>query len=100
MLGLGASVVESVYVDEGADAVIVAARPRKGAARRCPWCARRCALADRGEGRRRWRAVDLGEMKAFVEADAPRVSCPQHGVVVAAVPWARHSVGTPAVLMI
>jgi transposase len=24
-----------------------------------------------------------------LEADAPRVACPEHGVVVAAVPWAR-----------
>jgi transposase len=28
-----------------------------------------------------------------LEADAPRVSCPEHGVVVAAVPWARHGAG-------
>jgi transposase len=27
---------------------------------------------------------------AFVEAEAPRVSCRKHGVVVARVPWARH----------
>lgn len=27
---------------------------------------------------------------AFVEADAPRVTCRRHGVVVCAVPWARH----------
>jgi len=27
---------------------------------------------------------------AFVEAEAPRVSCPKHGIVVARVPWARH----------
>jgi transposase len=27
---------------------------------------------------------------AFVEAEAPRVSCREHGVVVARVPWARH----------
>ena len=27
---------------------------------------------------------------AYVEADAPRVSCRRHGVVVCAVPWARH----------
>jgi transposase len=27
---------------------------------------------------------------AFVEANAPRVSCRKHGVVVARVPWARH----------
>jgi transposase len=28
---------------------------------------------------------------AFVEADAPRVTCRRHGVVVCAVPWARHN---------
>jgi transposase len=28
-----------------------------------------------------------------LEADAPRVECKQHGVVVAAVPWARHDAG-------
>ena len=27
--------------------------------------------------------------KAYLEAQAPRVSCPEHGVVVAHVPWAR-----------
>ncbi len=32
-------------------------------------------------------------MQAFVEADAPRVQCREHGVVVAAVPWARHGAG-------
>lgn len=29
----------------------------------------------------------------FLEADAPRVRCREHGVVVAAVPWARHDAG-------
>jgi hypothetical protein len=43
-----------------------------------------------GQGRRRWRALDLGTTCCFLEADAPRVECTQHGVVVAAVPWARH----------
>jgi hypothetical protein len=46
-----------------------------------------------GQGRRRWRALDLGTVRAVVEADAPRVSCAEHGVVVAAVPWARHGAG-------
>ena len=45
---------------------------------------------DWGEGRRRWRALDLGTSFAYLEAEAPRVSCTEHGVVVAAVPWARH----------
>jgi transposase len=32
-------------------------------------------------------------VRAVLEADAPRVRCPEHGVVVAAVPWARHGAG-------
>ena len=32
-------------------------------------------------------------MRVFIEAEAPRVACPDHGVTVAAVPWARHGAG-------
>jgi transposase len=48
---------------------------------------------DQGEGRRRWRALDLGAVQAFVEADSPRVRCVDHGVIAAQVPWARHGAG-------
>jgi transposase len=37
--------------------------------------------------------LDLGTTKVFLEADAPRVRCRDHGVTVAAVPWARHGAG-------
>jgi len=37
--------------------------------------------------------LDLGTVVVHLEADAPRVCCPAHGVVVAAVPWARHGAG-------
>jgi transposase len=37
--------------------------------------------------------VDVGVMRAYLEAAAPRVRCPEHGVVVAALPWARHGAG-------
>jgi transposase len=37
--------------------------------------------------------LDAGTMRVFIEADAPRVRCPDHGVTVAAVPWARHAAG-------
>ena len=37
--------------------------------------------------------MDVGVVQAFLEADAPRVKCPVHGVIVAAVPWARHDAG-------
>lgn len=42
-------------------------------------------------GGRRSRALDLGTMRIYLEADAPRVACLTDGVVVAAVPWARPS---------
>ena len=83
------TVVESVELGED-DAIVVAVRPRSSQRGRCPHCRRRCPGYDLGEGRRRWRALDLGTTVCFLEADAPRVECIQHGVVVAAVPWARH----------
>jgi transposase len=89
LLGLARAVVEDVWMTADG-AVIVAARPRARERDRCPHCRRRCPGYDLGEGRRRWRALDLGTTFAYVEADAPRVQCKRHGVVVAAVPWARH----------
>jgi transposase len=86
---LGAGVVEAVNCgDEGE--VVVVARPRWHERDRCGLCRRRSPGFDLGEGRRRWRALDLGTTLAYVEADAPRVDCREHGVVVCAVPWARH----------
>ena len=89
LLGLARAVVEDVWIDD-AGAVIVAARPWAREQGRCGICRRRCPGYDRGEGRRRWRALDLATTRAFVQADAPRVQCRRHGVIVAAVPWARH----------
>jgi len=37
--------------------------------------------------------LDLGTVRAVLEADSPRVICREHGVVVASVPWARHDAG-------
>jgi transposase len=88
-LGLARAVVEDVWLEDDG-AVIVAARPRAREQGRCGICRRRCAGYDFGEGRRRWRALDLGTTFAFVEAEAPRVQCKHHDVIVAAVPWARH----------
>lgn len=88
LLGLGCAVVEEVAIEE--DGVVVHARPRAREQGRCGVCGRRSPGYDGGEGRRRWRALDLGATRAFVEAEAPRVECRRHGVVVARVPWARH----------
>lgn len=87
------TVLEDVEFDEDADAVIAHVRPKSRFKRRCGRCGRRSPGYDGGEGRRRWRGLDLGTIKVFVEADAPRVRCRDHGVTVAAVPWARHGAG-------
>jgi transposase len=87
------TVIEDVEVDDGAEAIVVAARPSKAARRRCGRCGKRSAWYDRGEGRRRWRALDFGTTRVFIEAEAPRVNCPTHGPTVTQVPWARHNSG-------
>lgn len=87
------TVIEGVDFDEEADAVVARVRPRRAKKQRCGRCGRRAPGYDRGEGRRRWRALDLGEVRSFVEADAPRVNCPEHGPTVIQVPWARHNTG-------
>jgi transposase len=89
LLGLRRAVVEDVWIGEAGE-VVVAARPNWRQRDRCGVCRRRSPGFDLGEGRRRWRALDLGTTPAFIEADAPRVTCPRHGIVVCAVPWARH----------
>jgi transposase len=91
--GLARTVVEDVFFDDEVDAVVVAARPIARAGGRCGRCGRKAPRYDRGEGRRRWRALDLGTTRVFIEADAPRVRCRAHGPTVAQVPWARHGAG-------
>ena len=85
-------VIEHVDVDDD-DEIVIACRLRRGRASRCGRCGRRCRGYDQGDGRRRWRALDAGTVRVFIEADAPRVECREHGVTVAAVPWARHGAG-------
>ncbi|HEV2369385.1 MAG TPA: ISL3 family transposase, partial [Acidimicrobiales bacterium] len=91
--GLENAVVEGIDFDEAAGAVVVSARPTAKIRNRCGRCGRRASRYDRGEGRRRWRALDLGTCRVFIEAEAPRVNCRNHGVTVATVPWARHGAG-------
>lgn len=90
LLGVQRAVIEGVEHDEEAGEVVVSVRVRSKERRRCGQCRKRSAKEDAGEGRRRWRALDLGTVRAYLEAEAPRVKCREHGVVVAAVPWARH----------
>jgi len=93
LLGVENTVIEQVEFDEDSELLVAAVRPSKRQRGRCGVCRRRSPGYDAGAGRRRWRTLDLGTVRAELEADAPRVVCRQHGVVVAAVPWARHDAG-------
>jgi transposase len=91
---LGRSVVlEAVEFDPEAEQVVASVRLRRNARRRCGVCGRRSPGYDRGRseaGPRRWRGLDLGTIRVYLEAEMTRVRCSEHGVVAAQVPWARH----------
>ena len=87
------TVIEHVEYDDYEQIVIAHVRPSKKLKTRCGRCHRRAARYDPGQGRRRWRTLDLGTIPVYLEADAPRVRCPHHGVTVAWVSWARHGAG-------
>jgi transposase len=74
---------------QGGELLVAQVRVKAGRSQRCSRCLRRCGRYDRQTDRRRWRGLDLGTTQVFLEADTHRVSCPEHGVVVAHVPWAR-----------
>jgi transposase len=93
LLGVEKAVIEGIEFDEDEQVLVAHVRPHKRARGRCGRCGRRSPGYDAGEGRRRWRALDLGTVQAVLEADAPRVDCPVHGPTVIEVPWARHRAG-------
>jgi transposase len=93
LLGVENSLVEGVEFDETERVLLVRVRPRRAVRDRCGRCRRRCARYDAGTRARRWRGLDFGSTPVMLVADAPRVSCPQHGVIAAHVPWARHGAG-------
>ena len=96
IIGVNNIVVENIDLETTAkgEQLVIRARPWKIAQKRCSVCGRECPGFDRGKGLRRWRAPDFcNGAKVYIEAEAPRVRCPEHGVVVQQVPWARHRSG-------
>lgn len=92
VLGVQHTVIEKVELESvgGEEVLVATVRPTRSRQGRCGRCDRRAPRYDNGEGPRRWRGLDAGTTRVYLQAKAPRVSCPVHGVIVAAVPWARH----------
>jgi transposase len=95
LLKIEAIAVDNVYfeTDKDDEILIVKVQPFVRDKFRCPHCGKRCQGYDSSKKARRWRSLDLGSTRVYIEASSPRVKCPEHGVVVAKVPWARHSSG-------
>ena len=93
MLGANGIVVEDVVFEQTSndEQMVVQGHITCHEKHRCPVCGRKCPQYDGGRGKRRWRALDIGNsMKVFIEAEAPRIECKKHGVLVQRIPWARH----------
>ena len=94
LLNIKLTIIDKVEIVGGPDiwsmSLVLDVRPTKGQLNHCPKCGRRMHYYDEGRGIREWRALDLGVLRVYLRARAPRVECSEHGVIVAMVPWARH----------
>lgn len=89
LLGTTLVVVKSARFE--GDSLVISVRPRKSRLCRCFECGRKCPAYDVPAEPRRWRSLDLGATMVYLEYALPRVSCPEHGVRAASVPWAHHA---------
>lgn len=80
----GASVERVTFAQQG---IVVGVRLRRRG-RVCSRCGQQVA-ATHDTSRRRWRHLDLGGARCYLEATLRRVRCPDCGVRVEAVPFAR-----------
>jgi len=86
--------VTSVELERSAGSVLVKVEPRPDAELSCPTCGKSVPGYDRRT--RRWRHLDTCQYTTILEASVPRLSCPEHGVVTVAVPWAVRGSGFTA----
>lgn len=77
------------FSNDGSIAIMV--HPTKSEKCRCGICGKKSPRYDNGHKRRKWRTCDWNTNNVYIVADEYRVKCPEHGVVTASVPWARHA---------
>ena len=83
----GASVIDVSFGSEGV-IVTVRLRRRRRVCGRCGQTGRFLEIHDRRV--KRWRHLDLGSSRCVIECQLRRLRCPDCGVRLEAVPWARH----------
>ena len=76
---------------DGVKTLIATVEPFKNKQCRCPYCDKKLPKYDTPAQPQSWRGLDCGGVLIDIRSTIPRVSCPEHGVVTAAVPWAFHN---------
>ncbi len=79
--------VERVDLDMTRGQVDVYVEHAKGVRFACPKCGQEHAVYDHS-AERTWRHLDSCQFMTYLHASPPRVSCPEHGVLQARLPWA------------
>ena len=82
----GASIIDVGFGAEGV-IVIVRLRRRRRVCSRCGQTGSQLQIHDRRV--KRWRHLDLGSCRCVIECELRRLRCPDCGVHLEAVPWAR-----------
>ena len=92
LLGVKSAVVtgHDFYQDSyGVNHLRIHARPDKRHENDCPFCHKRCKPYDvQTRLPRIWRSLDWGGTLVEIQYRTHRILCPEHGVLVADVPWA------------
>ena len=76
--------VKSLTLDENAGSVTVTVGIAENTQLTCPTCRKSCSVHDHRH--RKWRHLDTCQFMTLVEADVPRVMCPEHGCQTLPVP--------------
>jgi transposase len=86
--------VTEVELKSSENEVIVRVMPKAGSTHGCPTCGKDSPGYDSRP--RRWRHLDTCQYRTILEAEVPRVTCKEHGVVTVSVPWAEPGSGFTA----
>ena len=92
--------VEAFYVDEysnGEEVFVARVRLFDDECYRCPICGERGEKHGYKQGRvKRWRSLDIGKNRFYIESELARVRCKECGVHAQKMPWALPNFATVA----
>lgn len=89
LLGLNTPwTVERVDLDMAKQHVEVYVDHPEGTRFACPQCGTECAVYDH-LAERTWRHLDSCQFLTYLHAKPPRITCPEHGIRQASLPWAE-----------